>query len=349
MCVIARVPEGTKVPMSYIDNMWNRNSHGAGIGFIDQNNNVQIEKSMKLKEYKKLYREISKEHSNRDMLLHFRIATLGTVCLENTHPFKVNKNTIMAHNGMLPEFFEPTGKAKKLDLSDTRYFVDYFMKFVDMKSLDSPVFIKQLGRIIDSENYANKLVFLTSDKRLKFDSYIVNEKHGEYDKKTGIWFSNGSYCKPRYTMFSNRSDYTTTTISYDPKTGTTKSSQATANEDYSKYDLNEKEVMDDCWTEYGLVTESLVKEYGKAVVSANSSSGWECIYCGAPVEGELRGCNEECDGAHEFYEMLEIMEENDRIQANAHYDEMIGEDSEDLTKVEAQQIVEQLKFRNSNS
>lgn len=336
MCVIARVPEGTKVPMSYIENMWNRNSHGAGIGYIDENNNVQIEKSMKLKEYKRLYKEISKEHSNRDMLLHFRIATLGTVCLENTHPFKVNKNTIMAHNGMLPEFFEPTGKAKKLDLSDTRYFVDYFMKFVDMKSLDDRVFINQLGRIIDSENYPNKLVFLTSDKRLKFDSYIINEKHGEYDKKTGIWFSNGSYCKPSYSLFSSRSDYTSTTISYNPKTNTTVKTYT--DEDFTKYDLNEREITDDCWTEYGLTTEALVKEFGKAIVSGQSTTGWECIYCGAPVEGELRGCNEDCDGALEWYDMLEIMEENERAQALEDYNQTIADDDVDITAVEAKQL-----------
>lgn len=350
MCIIARVPEGTKVPTSYIENMWNRNSHGAGIGYIDENNKVQIEKAMKLKEYKKLYKEISSEYSNRDMLLHFRIATLGSVCLENTHPFRVNKNTIMAHNGMLPEFFEPTGKAKKLDLSDTRYFVDYFMKYVDIKSLDDPAFIMQLGRIIDSENYANKLVFLTSDTRLKFDSYIVGEQHGEYDKKTGIWFSNSSYCKVNFFGYTKRNswdDYSpTVTTTYNWNSGSVKSTTMEEEMDdvnVTKY-LSDIDVDDDYWAEYGLINQALVKEYGQAIPSKNSEYKWECIYCGGAVEGDLRQCETDCEGMTLWWNWVD---EYTTTMYEAEADYKAAEEI-DLTKLEAEKI-QQLKLGDSRN
>ena len=82
-----------------------------------------------------------------------------------------------------------------------------------------------------------------------------------------------------------------------------------------------------------------MKEFGKAIVSGQSTTGWECIYCGSPVEGELRGCNEDCDGALEWYDMLEIMEENERAQALEDYNTTIAnEDEKDITKIEAKQL-----------
>ena len=73
--------------------------------------------------------EIQEEYGHRDMLVHMRIATHGSVCLENNHPFHIDTQTVFAHNGIMPHEFHPPAKS---DLSDTRYFNKVFLQSLNL-------------------------------------------------------------------------------------------------------------------------------------------------------------------------------------------------------------------------
>ena len=184
MCIIASVPAGMNIEQKKLDTMWKHNSDGGGIAWIE-NGKVKTFKSMKLKPFKKKFKEVQKLHGNSDIMIHMRIATHGSVCMDNNHPFNVDTQTVFAHNGILPRSFHPPSKR---DISDTRYFNETFLQYQKLTALDDNRYLSHLGDII---NGGNKLVILSSNPKLHKDSYIVNEQSGEW--VDGVWFSNDSH------------------------------------------------------------------------------------------------------------------------------------------------------------
>ena len=88
MCVIASLPRGKNVSNKDLDQMWKRNPDGGGIAWIEDGK-IQVYKTMKLKDFKQKFKEITSKYGDSDILIHMRIATHGSVCLENNHPFHI--------------------------------------------------------------------------------------------------------------------------------------------------------------------------------------------------------------------------------------------------------------------
>ena len=108
-------------------------------------------------------------------VLHFRWATHGSVCLDNTHPFKVGK-AWMAHNGVL-SIDKPTK-----DRSDTWHFAQWLR---DHKFDPSWLGDEKWTETI--ENYpgtGNKLAFLDHRNGMTLLNERLGKWHGEY------WLSN---------------------------------------------------------------------------------------------------------------------------------------------------------------
>jgi len=308
MCIIASVPAGKSIPAEHLSNMWDNNRHGGGIGYIDENNVVQIEKDMTKDGFMKKYEDISRKYGNRDMVVHFRIATAGSVCLDNTHPFRVNKQTVMAHNGILPDFFDPP---KKSDLSDTRFMIETLLSRLDMTALDDSWFCDMLDELINSDGYPNKLVFLSNDKRLKKDSYIIGEKLGTWDN--GIWYSNTSFQAKPWSMPKKNGKQTTITS----MTATEQCQLGDdwfmdddyTNHEFTGYDIPSN-IVDGGWDEVGMVTYEEVLEIGQAKPDGNSITGWVCSTCEEPVTADSRDCKVSCDG---YLEACNYVYETDAI------------------------------------
>ena len=186
MCIIASVPKDATIDKPTLETMWKHNSDGAGISWIDEKGKVRVYKTMKLKPFLSKFDEISKRYGKEaDILVHMRIATHGSVCMDNNHPFNVDTQTVFAHNGILPRQFHPPAKR---DISDTRYFNETFLQYQKLSALDDSRYIDHLGEVIGSYN---KLVILTANPKMRRDSYIINETSGEWSD--GVWYSNDSY------------------------------------------------------------------------------------------------------------------------------------------------------------
>ena len=184
MCIIASIPAGMNIEQKKLDTMWQHNSDGGGISWIEDGK-VKVYKTMKLKPFKKKFKEIQKLYGNSDILVHMRIATHGSACMDNNHPFYVDTQTVFAHNGIMPRQFHPPAKR---DISDTRYFNETMLQHIKLTGLDDSRFISHLGDMINS---GNKLVILSGNPKLHKDSYIINEQSGEW--VDGVWFSNDSH------------------------------------------------------------------------------------------------------------------------------------------------------------
>lgn len=289
MCIIASIPSGAQVTEAQLDEMWNRNSDGGGVAYFDDGK-IVTEKSMKKKKFIARVLEIQEEYGHRDMLVHMRIATHGSVCLENNHPFQVNKNTVMAHNGIMPDAFIPPAKS---DLSDTRFFIEYFMKHIPTSKLDDPYFCDMVDGMIN-QGYGNKLVFMTSAPT-KYDTYIIGEYHGTWDE--GVWFSNDSYQQRKW-FGSNHNSGGLTRVGQ-----TIVSDNCEIIDTSDDFDMTDESSINDwmtwypdIWREFQEVGVTNLEELTKAFKVKLSWDGLVCTECNNRVEGmHSRYCEIDCE------------------------------------------------------
>lgn len=137
------------------------------------------------------------------ILLHCRIGTHGSTSIENVHPFIVNNSTVVAHNGVMPEWGNKTVGAE----SDTRAFVRNCLIPLPLNFIRNRGAMNLIGSSIGG---GNKLAFLTRDKQL----YHVNEGVDSFDKNTGIWFSNDYWSSTPY-VSSVKKGYLGTRMAYN--------------------------------------------------------------------------------------------------------------------------------------
>lgn len=114
---------------------------------------------------------------NYDMVIHFRRATRGEVCLENCHPFFVDEDLAFVHNGTIdiPEL--PDGK------SDTLEFRDRILRMLPKHWYEN----SDYRDMVNAYSGWSRFIFLTSKGKI----YIINESKGTWED--GTWYSNSTY------------------------------------------------------------------------------------------------------------------------------------------------------------
>lgn len=182
MCVIVHQPKKAYLDKERAARLWKINDHGGGYAFINPNNGqINVRKSM---EFDRFWRDFESDRSqfrDTDFMIHMRIATHGTINIDNVHPFRVDNHTWMAHNGIIHGVDEKKGE----DLSDTRIFIRDVLPALPEDWLDN----RYLFEMVEEWIGWSKLMFLTTNPKLSKNVYILNEKKGEV--ADGMWFSNG--------------------------------------------------------------------------------------------------------------------------------------------------------------
>jgi len=199
MCVIALSPVGNRLDESTLSDMWDSNPDGSGVSFIDETKTIQTYKSMDKDDFIKVALSVYDKYSvSSPILVHCRIATHGSVCIANNHPFNVDNHTVMAHNGIIDCVEVPD----KSDISDTRMFINTWLRYLRPTWLDDPNMCEYIGDIIGW----SKLAFITTNQNLRNDYYIINEDDGHWINDT--WFSNKNHCTLSSVNFQfNTHDY----------------------------------------------------------------------------------------------------------------------------------------------
>ena len=179
MCVIIVQPRGSHLTKIRAERLWKVNPDGGGFAYVDDDNEIQIWKSMSFTGFWNEFQNVRKNLEPRDFLLHMRIATHGSINIANVHPFKVDENNVMAHNGVINKVKEDPYKKK----SDTVMFIEEILPQLPEQWLDSELFSDMVGDWLGW----SKLAFLTTDPDLSFRYYIINERNGNWIDQ--MWFS----------------------------------------------------------------------------------------------------------------------------------------------------------------
>ncbi len=345
MCIIASIPAGSQIDENTLNQMWKSNPDGGGIAYIEDGK-VKTYKSMKLKKFRSNFFRILDEHGDSDILVHTRIATHGSICIPNVHPFPVMQdgeeldNLVFAHNGILPSPFIPPAK---MDISDTRYINEVLFNGTDFDTvLDDSRWREMIGDIIGH----NKFVFLSANPAHKQESYIINSHLGEYDGK--VWYSNNSYCKPKFTRYikpsttgkawkgyqpTSRSTYVDDYI--DPETGEIHYWEVNDDEDVMTNDEHQKRIAERVW-ENGSITydetllqdpafvatwEQIQKNTGYQTIEhalegmwaeIDDAGLWRCFDCDAVITvNGTRTCKSNCDVGEMMADSIAILEAED--------------------------------------
>ena len=120
MCIIAIKPEGISIPIERLKTCWEHNPDGAGFMY-SENNKLKIVKGlMTFDSFIKAYDEVNP--LTKRIVIHFRYGTHGDICPDLTHPFNVNEDLALVHNGILSinldDPFEIQNKVNPKDFSN---------------------------------------------------------------------------------------------------------------------------------------------------------------------------------------------------------------------------------------
>lgn len=94
MCCIIYKPKGVQMPSLDTLAKIKKLNHN-GYGFVSTNH---FHKGL---DYRTFLRHLSEVGDDEDCIIHFRLATHGSICRANCHPF-VENDVYFAHNGILP-------------------------------------------------------------------------------------------------------------------------------------------------------------------------------------------------------------------------------------------------------
>src|SRR5690348_4415363 len=116
-CAILSLPN-SNISKEHLENAFSNNDDGAGFAYI-KDGKVVIEKGFfTFESFWNAY--TLAELNDKISLIHFRIGTSGGQDQLNCHPWEVNEEVVMMHNGVLGEF-----SIKDSELSDTGLFVQH--------------------------------------------------------------------------------------------------------------------------------------------------------------------------------------------------------------------------------
>lgn len=175
MCIIAIKPAGVKISNTKLFNMWMNNPHGAGFMYAKDGKLVTVKGLMTFPDLLTAYQSVQDEK----VVLHYRWRTHGLISKRLTHPFMVNDNIGMVHNGVIPRM-QATRKE-----SDTSVYA----RLLKERAFDPMTHLDDLENRISTliEVAYSRLVFMNGDGKIR----VVNSQMGHW--KDDCWYSNHSY------------------------------------------------------------------------------------------------------------------------------------------------------------
>lgn len=155
MCVIIVKPKGIELPSKEeLQSAWLCNPHGAGFA-----THTKHHKSLSFEAF---YKQLRKVDVSEPCIIHFRLATHGSVKRANCHPF--NEGDVwFAHNGILD--IQPDG-----DMTDSETaFRKFIYPSIEQYGIDGETTNNVIRCIIGSSRFA----ILRGEEIYTYGQYIV--------------------------------------------------------------------------------------------------------------------------------------------------------------------------------
>ena len=165
MCCILYIPAGVDTPtINLLESVYLFNRHG--IGFADSDGN-----SFKTLNFRRFTKEIQKRRKESACIVHFRLATHGSISEKNCHPFyDPDTGVWFAHNGVLPIRSHD-------DKTDSEiFFRERFLPRLNEYG-DTP----ELWDCVERERGSSRFVFMRGDRVVTL---------GTWHNQRGVLFSN---------------------------------------------------------------------------------------------------------------------------------------------------------------
>ena len=178
MCVIVHQPKGAHIDKETCRKLWKANPDGGGFAFINDDGQVDITKAMDFKSFWSEFEQARSANVGKEFMLHMRIATHGSVKIENVHPFVVDEHTVMAHNGIIhgvPDY-------KDDDRTDTEVFISEVLPELPDGWQD----MWYMSQMVEEWIGWSKLMFITTSLTLDQDIYRL----GDWDEYKGLFLTN---------------------------------------------------------------------------------------------------------------------------------------------------------------
>lgn len=189
MCILIAKKAGVKTPSKKtLENCFKANPDGAGYAYINGKKMYLNKGFMTFADFWRSFRAV--DVTEKDCIIHFRIATHGTVCVDNCHPFAINGQICAAHNGVL----SIPSKNNKTD--SEIFFTEICAPLIENFGIESPLFKEVIRLSIGT----SKIAFLDIDSGL--------HTFGHFIESGGVLFSNRSFeSVPEYKFQSGRWDF----------------------------------------------------------------------------------------------------------------------------------------------
>jgi hypothetical protein len=179
MCIAIFKPHDKILDQAQLRICFANNPDGAGFGVSDNGELKLFKGFMTFSDFWEAFEPF--QHGNA-AVVHFRIGTSGLKDASNCHPWEINENNCLVHNGTMSDFVD-----SKVDRSDTGIFTEYVVKPLfekwGAKAFKNGVVKYLLSKVIGT----NKIIFFDNEA----DYFIFNEDAGSW--VNGIWYSNDSY------------------------------------------------------------------------------------------------------------------------------------------------------------
>lgn len=234
MCIAVAKKKGFEIPSKEIlKSCWENNPDGAGIMFNDGIEVHGYKGFTTFKGFYKFLKRIDNQYNlkEKDLVLHFRIATHGGICRENTHPFPVSNvdkelrsfdwksQYGFAHNGIIFGY----GSKTQGGLSDTMEYIKYIINSIPC--------LEEAETLLHNLACEHSSRFVTMTK----DNILLG---GDWKEDDGIYYSNGTYISYKPTV-NYKWDF-----KWDKKYGTYNDYYI---DDYKEVDdMDDLEVCDEC-------------------------------------------------------------------------------------------------------
>lgn len=192
MCIAIYKAKGVFVPEDHLRQGFKSNSDGCGLAWVNpRTHKIETYKSMDYLPWFNEYTRVVEEYNNPEMLIHFRITSKGKTTLDNCHPFVINNDMAMIHNGTITKIHVDTASGE----SDTAVFARDWLGQLPKGWEDN----EPLKLMIEDFIGWSKIVILHRKKGPIF----LNESKGVWNDDHTIWYSNKSYETYKTTKTNN--------------------------------------------------------------------------------------------------------------------------------------------------
>ena len=158
MCCILYIPSGVKTPpITTLKAIHRANPHG--IGFVDADGN-----NLKTLDLSCFLQAVKQRHTDAACIIHFRLATHGSISEKNCHPFHDTATDIwFAHNGVLPI---PSHD----DMTDSEiFFREGFLGALDSSRIG--FHDPDLWRYVEQVRGSSRFIFMRGDMVVKLGQW----------------------------------------------------------------------------------------------------------------------------------------------------------------------------------